>query len=92
MFGATKLIVIDPQIAHEAQTTFANKFDKHYRVRDEFKCLMGESILFMKSNSRQAQKKKVAAAVFMKEQMDQLLKRIIQITQEKIEGFKAEIA
>lgn len=92
VFGSTKLIVNDPVIAHEVQTTYARIFDKHRRTRNEMKCIMGESILFMNSNERQAQKRKIAGAIFMKEQMDHMLKDIINITQAKIQAYKQDIA
>lgn len=92
VFGATKLIINDPAIAHEVQTTYSRIFDKHYRTRNEMKAVMGESILFMHSDQRQAEKRKIAGAVFMKEQFQHVLREVVKITQQKIQNYKADIA
>jgi cytochrome P450 len=70
-FGScqTNIFISDPTLLNELYVTKNKFFDKHHAVYEAFKPLVGDSILFSRSDEEWAKRRKTLSAAFYKEKL-----------------------
>lgn len=67
------LVVSDPHILEEVYVSKNKYFDKHPRIYEFFKPLMGETILMARSNELWSKKRKSLSTAFYKDKLGKMM-------------------
>ena len=88
MSTRSDLNVNDPEIVNEIYVT-KNKFmDKSEKMRRVLARFFGQSILFEPTNEVWSTKRKHLSASFYKEKLNMMLKKIIEVTHDRLNEIK----
>jgi cytochrome P450 len=86
------LFINDPEIVQEMYTTQNKYFDKHPYIKNLFAPLMGEGLIFDRSNERWAKKRKALSITFYKDRMLKMQGNIIGHAQKAAEHWRTNFS